>query len=1132
MIDLRSLATFFVFMLALTTAVCAGAATPELEWSFETNGKIYAPPLVADVIPGGMQEVVVAASRDRRLLCLSGDGELLWEYRIEDGHVEGIQAAPSAVDADGDGLLEVYFITKAGTLVCVDHRGKLRWRSRLGDKVDYTGPVLADVNGDGRIEIMFGSESGTLYCFDDCGQRLWHYQGRGEIRGVPAVAPHGSSSSLRIFATFAEGGSVCLDGEGNVLWEHDEPGHMKQRRSGPAVGDLDGDGRLEVLLATEDCTVVARDSESGTEKWRWETEHSIDQTHSFALARFGDNEPLDVVLGDGRGLGGPGRLYRVRNGQALWSTDLGGGVVLGPSIGDVDGDGALEILVGVRENRVVCLSANGEIEWDFPTEAGNLSTPTLADVDGDGEVEILFTSKDRKIYCLSVGGKYNAAQMPWPRLGRDNRLTGCEQAIPETKVRAVAVSDVSPLVLDVFGSDMWMGANEAKLTVANTTSYPRRLEVQAVLKSGDDAPRTLYVAERFEAGEQKRFSLPYEALVPGDYVFTVRLVDAGTGTTLGEPKVGHSLSAYAGELNTITRLQASIDKSLDALTDSALVARADKARASLGAVDIDFGGADTQAERRARIAKVHATIEGLERIAERLDAVGDTSDFGVVAESTMRKVFRDEVFRHDATRVAEISVARNEYEGAQLVVVPLWKDLKNLRASVGDLVHSDGSSQLAAEQVEVHRIGYVPTGPPEYDWPVEKIGDYPDVLFPEVVCDVPAEQDAQPYYVTVHATPDTKAGVYEGVVRFEADGCDAVEVPLRVKVWDFTLDQEMHFKTSMWFSEGYLQRFYKLEGRVPFEVRKRFYDYHLSHRVGPLMAYKESQLEDLKYVMANGQNSLFYSLPHGVPEAERSAFLEELNGVRAVAQEHGWDDRMLLYTRDEVAVMGRHEIPEVVEFSEWVGEAFPHWPRLQTSEPEESLFGMTDIWCPTTDVWDPELMAERQARGERLWFYAVWGRPGIMIEYPGTDTRLMFWQCWKYGAEGFLYWGTMHWDFNTRGEERWPDVPWITWNRQTGHNGDGYLIYPGPDGTPIGSVRFEMVRDGIEDYEYFYRLRELLREHGERVPAPLRAQAEDELAVDPRVMADYQNYTEDPAVLAAARERVGDLIEAIEMGVK
>ena len=56
----------------------------------------------------------------------------------------------------------------------------------------------------------------------------------------------------------------------------------------------------------------------------------------------------------------------------------------------------------------------------------------------------------------------------------------------------------------------------------------------------------------------------------------------------------------------------------------------------------------------------------------------------------------------------------------------------------------------------------------------------------------------------------------------------------------------------------------------------------------------------------------------------------------------------------------------------------------------------------------------------------------------------------------------------------WEKNPWKTtamtpWDQ----NGNGSLYYPGEDG-PVGSIRLEAVRDGLEDYEYFVVLREYL----------------------------------------------------------
>ena len=57
--------------------------------------------------------------------------------------------------------------------------------------------------------------------------------------------------------------------------------------------------------------------------------------------------------------------------------------------------------------------------------------------------------------------------------------------------------------------------------------------------------------------------------------------------------------------------------------------------------------------------------------------------------------------------------------------------------------------------------------------------------------------------------------------------------------------------------------------------------------------------------------------------------------------------------------------------------------------------------------------------------------------------------------------------------EKWPNVPWDS-RTYYYFNGEGQLVYPGPDSVPYSSIRLENFRDGMDDYEYLFRLRELL----------------------------------------------------------
>lgn len=1123
--------TMLIFILSANPAP---APSPVPEWAYETRGKIYASPVPVDLEGDGSIEILIAASRAQRLLCLNGAGALHWDFQIDDGDGDGLQATPSAVDFDGDGVKEVVFLTHGGIAGCVDASGRLRWRVSIGDKLDYTGPAVADLEGDGHAEIVFGSDSGTLYCLDDTGLRLWHYQGAGQMRGIPAIGRAEHTGTLLVYAVFGDGAMTCLDCEGRVLWSKDEPGPRGERRSSPAIGDLDSDGRPEVVSATEDFHVIAYDAWTGDERWRWKGDGNIDQANSFALADFDKSGTLDVVCGDSSG-----HVYRLRDGALIWRADVGGGVVQGPSIGDVDGDGALEVLVCSRGNRLACLSDRGDEKWRYSSKAAPLTTPALGDFDGDGEVEIVLAGKDRFIHCLSVGGRHNAAKLPWPMLARDPQLSGNAAGMPFARAKAPETATRAEALEILRYEQLRCGENDAELAFANTAGYRRRLELVAEIVHPDGRLVTRRVAVSLDPGERRFEQLVFETFEEGRYGLIVQLIDAGTGRMLGEANRAGAFVPFAVEKAEFDTLAADVLRLAGALTgDTARRARVhlDRTIAS-GRTIFDTTPTEPAKTRKAAVERIRDQIALLRRELSRLVAAQRSAvpadRFAVVADTTLRKVFRDEPYPapDSAAQAFHVELARNEYEGIQAIVIPLYTALEKVTLSCNGLQHENGDAFIPSTNIEINPVGYVEAGPPEYNWRVPKLGWYPDVLLPNAAVDIEETQTAQPYFVSIHTEADTAPGRYTGTLRITIEGKPAGDVPLTAEVWDFALPAVPTLKTSFWMSEGDIARFYKFEGRAPFEVRKRFYDLHLKYLVSPIKDFPMSQgedLEDFDYVMAHGQNCFFLPVPDAAGAA-RDRYAEQVRRADAYLDAKGWSSLGAFYTMDEVAVMQRHRIRDVQEMSAWLKSTFPEYPRLQTSAPEQALFGVADIWCPTIDSFDPNVLGQRMGQGERLWMYTVWGRPGIMIEFPATDHRLMFWECWKYGAEGFLYWGTTHWAYNLDGETRWPQRPWITHNSQPGHNGCGYLLYPGPDATPLASTRLHAVRDGIEDYEYLHLLRSLAEVRGSHLPSVLRERVENELAVDPAVVRDHKTFTEEAETVLDARRNIAASIHELDV---
>ena len=102
-------------------------------------------------------------------------------------------------------------------------------------------------------------------------------------------------------------------------------------------------------------------------------------------------------------------------------------------------------------------------------------------------------------------------------------------------------------------------------------------------------------------------------------------------------------------------------------------------------------------------------------------------------------------------------------------------------------------------------------------------------------------------------------------------------------------------------------------------------------------------------------------------------------------------------------------------------------------------------------------------------------------------------------------------------------------------NGDGRFIYPplaaadaNPadpvlDG-PVDSIRWEMLRDGIEDYEYHVILKRLLNDKKHKLAARQQQEYTALLNVPETITKDMTTFTKDPTPIEARRDQIARAI--------
>jgi Domain of unknown function (DUF4091) len=534
-----------------------------------------------------------------------------------------------------------------------------------------------------------------------------------------------------------------------------------------------------------------------------------------------------------------------------------------------------------------------------------------------------------------------------------------------------------------------------------------------------------------------------------------------------------------------------------------------------------------------------------------------------------------------------VSAARGEDEAAQVILRP-DVDADLLSASVGALEKTGSTNTPISARLD--EVAYVEVKRPTDKTCLP--GWYPDPLPPlRTPLRLHAAQN-QPLWLTFRVAHDAAPGDYRGTLDLKTT-LGSVQVPLAVHVFAFTLPEETHLKSALGLGGQEIARYHRLERELDQEpVFEKYLRNFAEHRISPYSFYdyapievhfvgegtnKHAQVDFTRFDRAAAKwlDQFHFStfqlalrgmgggtfdsrylgelegFKEGTPEHAR-LFHEYLSQVETHLRQRGWLSKAFTYWFDEPAPK---DFDFVVAGMDRLKEAAPGIRRMLTKEPGPKLLGHVEIWCGLTPEWTPEKVQARRAAGEEVWWYICTGpkAPYVteFIDHPGTELRLWPWQSWQYGVSGILVWTTVYW--NSPLVFRAPQLqdPWVDpmsyvsgYSFPVGHvdywgNGDGRFLYPprrDPNQSqeacwddPINSIRWENLRDGMEDYEYFWLLQgAILRNVAVHGQSPLLNEARSLLTIPAGVSEDLTHFTTDPRPLLQHRTRVATMIERLQ----
>jgi hypothetical protein len=249
-------------------------------------------------------------------------------------------------------------------------------------------------------------------------------------------------------------------------------------------------------------------------------------------------------------------------------------------------------------------------------------------------------------------------------------------------------------------------------------------------------------------------------------------------------------------------------------------------------------------------------------------------------------------------------------------------------------------------------------------------------------------------------------------------------------------------------------------------------------------------------------------------EEFKSAFRYHAEHAAAFFRERGWLGKAQMKLKDEPT---RGEYGRVAAVYEYARELLPEVKRELSEEPSPILWRGVNVWTPYYTHFDPAACAERQKAGDEVWLYCndLHG-----IGYPPGGVRLIPWFLWRYHLDGYLFWSVNY----------WTDDPWEPRRPDNNFSMRGTLLYPNPkDGTPINSIRWEVFREGLEDFETLRLLQEKVNELRRAGGSNENLQqAEALLNRDVQeLVRTVTDFTWDPLALVRLRDKAGETLSAL-----
>ena len=364
-----------------------GWETPNFAANYSQIGEKFSSAAVGDINGDGVPDIV-AGFADGSIYAWRTDTGARW-FRFPTGP-GAVQSSPALIDYDRDGVLDIVWANTHGDMGVVRGDGRRLVTVHFGPDKPFNGafgtPAVADIDNNGNYEIIATSFDQHVYIYMENGLLFpgWPVFLGDTSWSSPAVGDIDGDGQLEIVAGYdCDGapGQSCYPNYGGYVgaWHINGtpvagwPKFISKQVvwSSPALADIDGDGRLDVVVG---------------------------QGNMNATMFDGGRQPMNgqyvyAFHGDGSSVAG-------------WPVNIGRNVTSSPAVGDINGDGRPDVAFVADDGYLYAYTGSGQRIWGHcagnnPYAPPNNGTPvagscatvhasaTIADINNDGRQEVV-----------------------------------------------------------------------------------------------------------------------------------------------------------------------------------------------------------------------------------------------------------------------------------------------------------------------------------------------------------------------------------------------------------------------------------------------------------------------------------------------------------------------------------------------------------------------------------------------------------------------------------------------------------------------------------------------------------------------------------------------------------------------